>query len=71
MTTCARCGQPFVPDIAPDDEATDTRASFSYTRDALCPACMGAFVAWLRQKGYLQMDCWCKHVAEFLGVERA
>jgi hypothetical protein len=32
---------------------------------------MEEFVAWLREKGYIHTDCWCKHVAEFLGVERA
>lgn len=38
----------------------------SNTEGTLCDACKTSFEGWLKTKGYIDTDCWCKRLPEYL-----
>ena len=74
---CAKCGCAYHRDlyltpscIGLETDIEKAAAASSTLDNALCPDCEKTFIEWLEQEGYLSKDCWCKHIAEFVGEVR-
>lgn len=57
--TCEKSGKAFerIKKIELDEEAR-----LSNTETAFCDEEIAKFKNWMRDKGYLKTDCWCKHI---------
>ena len=42
---------------------------YSNIEISFCDKCTEKFKEWMKEKDYLKTDCWCKHIAEFIGAK--
>ena len=49
-------------------EREEFQFQLSNTEVALCDEAIEQFKAWMKNKGYLKTDCWCKHIQEFINA---
>lgn len=61
--TCEKSGKKF--ERIKKIKSGEKRAAISNTEIVFCDEEIAKFKEWMRDKGYLKTDCWCKHIEEF------
>ena len=56
---CEKCDKTFEKKVERDEGLSNTETAF-------CSKCVDKFKKWLKDNGYLEKDCWCKHIEEFI-----